>query len=178
MAWLNTHNKIANWTALLFLIVAAAVALPVAAQMYMWKDPETGQTKMSNVKPPWYGSNQPGVRGPRTQVFLNGNLVDDTEGQANPEQRARVNARLEEAARQQAEAARLQQQRMEQARQQTQRADLARQQAELEAKKKQAASEERKRADEAFKETIDRATRFSDEEVRRGVRNCSLGINC
>ena len=161
------------------LLALAGSVAPAFAQVYVWKDPETGQTKMSNVAPPWYRVNQPAVRGaPRTQVLLNGSVIDDTGVQASPDHISNVNTQLDNAARQQAEDARLQRLRMEQARQQTQRADLARQQAESEAKKKQAAREERKRADDRFKETIDRATRFSDEEVRRGVRNCPLGINC
>lgn len=119
MVRLNTRSRIENWIALLFLIAGAAVALPGAAQMYTWKDPETGQTEMSNVAPPWYQANQPAVRGaPRTQVLLNGSVIDDTGVRASPDHRTNVNTQLDIAARQQAEEATSQQIRAAQAQQQ------------------------------------------------------------
>jgi cytochrome c556 len=72
---------------------------------------------MSNSRPAWFRSND-GVRGPRTQLILNGNVIDDTATHATPDSDASVRSQLEDAARQRAEDSRLQQLRMEQARQQ------------------------------------------------------------
>ena len=47
------------------------------AQMYSWKDPDSGQTKFSNVAPPWYKRGE-SVRGPRVIETVRGKVVDDT----------------------------------------------------------------------------------------------------
>jgi len=107
---------LAHRTLLAAAVVMSAATFPAFAQMYTWKDPETGQTQMSNVAPPWYRANQPAVRGaPRTQVLLNGNVIDDTGVQASPDHKTNVNTQLENAARQRAEEARSQQMARQQA---------------------------------------------------------------
>jgi hypothetical protein len=43
------------------------------AEMYRWRDPQTGTTKYSNVPPPWY---RRGEGGPSVQVIVDGKPVD------------------------------------------------------------------------------------------------------
>jgi len=50
-------------------IVLTLAAGPTFAQVYVWKDPKTGTTKMSNIRPPWYCSNF-GVNGSPTHPLL------------------------------------------------------------------------------------------------------------
>ena len=50
---------------------------PAHAQMYSWKDPNTGQSKFSNIPPPWYSRGE-SVSGPRVTMTLGGKVVDDT----------------------------------------------------------------------------------------------------
>jgi hypothetical protein len=56
------------------LLVAAA---PAAAQVYSWREPATGQTKLSNMPPPWYKRGET-VRGPRVVATIGGRVIDDT----------------------------------------------------------------------------------------------------
>lgn len=107
-----------NMVRLFTSVAIACTTMPASAQMYMWKDPETGQTKMSNSRPAWFRSND-GVRGPRTQLILNGKVIDDTGVAASPEQASKVDSEIEAAAARRAEEARVQQVRSEQARQQS-----------------------------------------------------------
>jgi len=58
----------------MLLMLASAASL---AQVYSWKDPESGATKISNLAPPWY-TVRAEVRGPRTLATLGGKLIDDT----------------------------------------------------------------------------------------------------
>ncbi|MEQ8231029.1 MAG: hypothetical protein RLW61_16270 [Gammaproteobacteria bacterium] len=45
------------------------------AQMYQWTNPSTGSVQLSGTPPAWYRASTPG---PRTFVFADGRLVDDT----------------------------------------------------------------------------------------------------
>jgi len=45
--------------------------------MYAWKDPNSGQSKFSNIAPPWYHRGEQ-VSGPRVIQTLGGKVVDDT----------------------------------------------------------------------------------------------------
>jgi hypothetical protein len=61
-------------------VVAAALVLtaaPAAAQMYSWRDPATGQSRFSNIAPPWY-SRREAVSGPRVIATVGDRVVDDT----------------------------------------------------------------------------------------------------
>lgn len=59
----------------LLLLAGALTALPAVADIYLWRD-ASGAKRMSNVAPDWYSPSAPGR--PRTQVIVNGHLVDDT----------------------------------------------------------------------------------------------------
>ena len=54
-----------------------ALPLPCAAQVYSWKDPQTGTLMMSSTPPVWYSARIP-VPGPRIVVSIRGRDVDDT----------------------------------------------------------------------------------------------------
>jgi len=56
------------------LVLASA---PARAQMYSWKDPATGQCKLSNLAPPWYNRGEV-VGGPRVIATAGGQVIDDT----------------------------------------------------------------------------------------------------
>jgi hypothetical protein len=63
----------------LILVVAfCAFSAGAAAQVYQWKDPENGATRISNTAPPWYRIAYGDRRNPRVQVYYYGVLVDDT----------------------------------------------------------------------------------------------------
>lgn len=60
--------------------LAAAIALactPALAQMYAWKDPASGQSRFSNIAPPWYNRGE-SVSGPRVVATLGDRVIDDT----------------------------------------------------------------------------------------------------
>jgi hypothetical protein len=52
-------------------------ASPALAQVYSWKDPTTGQSKFSNIPPPWYSRSNI-VRGPRVVATIGDRVIDDT----------------------------------------------------------------------------------------------------
>lgn len=165
---LRSHLSVAVIALVLVASTAAATA-----QIYVWKEPETGQTKMSNLRPTWFRSSDPTVRGPRTQLIINGRVVDDTDTEASPEHMSDVSRQLEEAGARRAEEARLEQLRAEQARRQAaaaQHKEDARQRAEAQVRKQQAAREELDRANERFKATIDGVTHVPAEQLRGPVR--------
>lgn len=57
------------------LLVGSLLALQAQAEMYVWQD-ASGAKRMSNLAPPWYSESA--ASRPRTQVIINGHLVDDT----------------------------------------------------------------------------------------------------
>lgn len=60
--------------------LAAALALAAAtaiAQVYSWRDPPTGQSRISNVPPRWYSRGEQ-VRGPRVVATIGDKVIDDT----------------------------------------------------------------------------------------------------
>jgi hypothetical protein len=60
--------------------LAAALALataPAIAQVYTWREPATGQSKFSNLPPPWYSRGET-VRGPRVIATIGDRVIDDT----------------------------------------------------------------------------------------------------
>ena len=61
------------------LVVAICIFSAVAsAQVYQWKDPENGATRISTIAPAWFRIAYGDQRNPRVQVFYYGVLVDDT----------------------------------------------------------------------------------------------------
>ena len=60
--------------------LAAAIApacTPALAQVYAWKDPASGQNRLSNIAPPWYSRGE-SVSGPRVVATRGDRLIDDT----------------------------------------------------------------------------------------------------
>ena len=60
--------------AALAIALVAGAAAPAEAQLYRWRDPESGSVKFSSLPPPWFirGVSQ----GPHVEVLVNGKLVD------------------------------------------------------------------------------------------------------
>lgn len=61
------------------LLIALGMGHGVAAiaDIYVWRDPESGQKKFSNIPPAWYREEQR-VTGPRVVVMRGSEVVDDT----------------------------------------------------------------------------------------------------
>jgi hypothetical protein len=59
----------------LITLIIIAFCSAVNARMYQWTDPDSGTTQLSGKPPVWYRS---AGGGPRTFVFENGDLIDDT----------------------------------------------------------------------------------------------------
>ena len=57
------------------LTVCLLASEPVLARMYQWVEPGSGAVRLSGNPPPWYRNGQ---GGPRTLVYDDGHLVDDT----------------------------------------------------------------------------------------------------
>ena len=76
--------------------MAAALLLasaPALAQVYSWRDPATGQSKFSNIAPPWYNRGE-AVSGPRVVATVGDRVIDDT---ALPyEERLRLSGKSQE----------------------------------------------------------------------------------
>lgn len=68
-----------NPKTLCFSLAAALVlaSAPALAQVYSWKDPATGQSKFSNIAPPWYSRGDT-VSGPRVVATVGERVIDDT----------------------------------------------------------------------------------------------------
>jgi len=70
---LETSGTLRTGLAAAFLLVSNLAC----AQVYAWKDPNTGASKFSNIAPPWYSRGEQ-VSGPRVIVTVGGKVVDDT----------------------------------------------------------------------------------------------------
>ncbi len=68
------NRKIFNFGLAATLLLAAA---PAFAQVYSWRDPATGQSKLSNIPPAWYSRGET-VRGPRVIATIGDRVIDDT----------------------------------------------------------------------------------------------------
>ena len=56
-----------------------ALLLPCAAanaDVFMWKDPKTGKTQMTNIAPQWLREAKPGARIPKVEVIRDGKVLD------------------------------------------------------------------------------------------------------
>ncbi len=54
------------------------LAIPVQAQVYQWKDPQTGSTRFSNTAPSWFRNSLAERSTPRVRVYYYDSLVDDS----------------------------------------------------------------------------------------------------
>jgi hypothetical protein len=50
------------------LLLAALAAFPAHADLYRWRDPQSGSIKYSNLPPPWYGDPAREIGAPRVEV--------------------------------------------------------------------------------------------------------------
>jgi uncharacterized membrane protein YccC len=50
-------------------VLLFAWAIPAAADLYRWVDPETGSVKFSSYAPPWFGDAAKQKRGPKVEVI-------------------------------------------------------------------------------------------------------------
>jgi len=62
----------------IILVAFCTFSAGAAAQVYQWKDPENGATRISNAAPAWYRIAYGDQRNPRVQAYYYGVLVDDT----------------------------------------------------------------------------------------------------
>jgi hypothetical protein len=67
------------------LFAAMLLARPALADMYVWKDPDTGKTRMTNIVPPWLREPVPGKRMPRVEVVRDNKVIDPGTALANPQ---------------------------------------------------------------------------------------------
>jgi hypothetical protein len=65
--------------------LSVGVGAPAIADVYMWKDPATGKTYMTNLPPPWLRDPQPGRRVPKVEVIREGKVLDPATAFAKPE---------------------------------------------------------------------------------------------
>jgi len=79
-------------TPVLAVLLLATAALPSAAvaDMYIWKDPQTGGTRMSNIPPPWL---RDGSGGPQVEVVRENKVIDVTTSLTKPQPPAELSAR-------------------------------------------------------------------------------------
>jgi hypothetical protein len=61
--------------AALFALLACLAGAPAVAQVYSWRDPHTGQLRISTVPPPWLRERGTTPTGPRVHVFKDGKIV-------------------------------------------------------------------------------------------------------
>ena len=54
---------------LAMMIAMFAWAVPAAADLYRWVDPDTGSVKFSSYPPPWYGDEAKERRAPKVEVI-------------------------------------------------------------------------------------------------------------
>ena len=81
---------VAKFSAIATLAVTLALtAAPAAADMYVWKDPQTGRTRMSNIPPPWLRDPQPGQRVPKVEVVRERKVIDVQAAFATPQEAAK-----------------------------------------------------------------------------------------
>jgi hypothetical protein len=62
-----------------------AAAAPAAADMFVWKDPETGRTRMSNIPPPFLREPPPSGRAPKVEVIRDRKVIDAATAFSNPQ---------------------------------------------------------------------------------------------
>ncbi len=58
------------------LLAGAFAAASASADVFVWKDPQTGRTRMSNIAPPWLREPVPGQRMPKVEVVRDNKVID------------------------------------------------------------------------------------------------------
>ena len=67
------------------LLAGALLAAPAHADVFVWKDPQTGRTRMSNIAPPWLREPVPGKRTPKVEVVRDNKVIDPSVAFATPQ---------------------------------------------------------------------------------------------
>ena len=67
------------------LLAGAFAAASASADMFVWKDPQTGRTRMSNIAPPWLREPVPGKRMPKVEVVRDNKVIDPALAFATPQ---------------------------------------------------------------------------------------------
>ena len=67
------------------LLVGAFAAASASADVFVWKDPQTGRTRMSNIAPPWLREPVPGQRMPKVEVVRDNKVIDPAVAFATPQ---------------------------------------------------------------------------------------------
>jgi hypothetical protein len=75
---------------ILALLCAVAFTGTAWADVYIWRDPQTGARRMSNVPPPWVRDN---TRGPKVEILRDGKPISAEAASANPQAPAEPSAR-------------------------------------------------------------------------------------
>lgn len=71
--------------AVAMLAAGLLAAVPAAADVYIWKDPQTGKTRMSNIAPPWLREPVPGQRVPKVEVVRDNKVIDPRVALSTPQ---------------------------------------------------------------------------------------------
>lgn len=58
------------------LLATLGMAMPAAADVYIWIDPKTGKKAMSNFLPSWLRDAQPGQKLPKYEIWRDGKKID------------------------------------------------------------------------------------------------------
>lgn len=61
------------------------MAAPAAADVFVWKDPATGRTRMSNIPPPFLREPPPNGRVPKVEVIRDRKVIDAATAFAKPQ---------------------------------------------------------------------------------------------
>jgi len=67
------------------LLAGAFAAASASADVFVWKDPQTGRTRMSNIAPPWLREPVPGKRMPKVEVVRDNKVIDPSVAFATPQ---------------------------------------------------------------------------------------------
>jgi uncharacterized iron-regulated membrane protein len=75
---------------ILALLCAVAFTGTAWADVYIWRDPQTGARRMSNAPPPWIRDN---TRGPKVEILRDGKPISAEAASANPQAPTEPSAR-------------------------------------------------------------------------------------
>ena len=67
------------------LLAGVLGATSASADVFVWKDPQTGRTRMSNIAPPWLREPVPGRRMPKVEVVRDNKVIDPSVAFATPQ---------------------------------------------------------------------------------------------
>ncbi len=67
------------------LLAGAFAAASASADVFVWKDPQTGRTRMSNIAPPWLREPVAGQRMPKVEVVRDNKVIDPSVAFATPQ---------------------------------------------------------------------------------------------